>query len=221
MLPTQQPAASISEQDIATLDTFTEKTLQATQISELMMAEPTLVQRGAIYFISAILGFSICLLYFGKAPVWVTARGRIIPEGMSKGSMLAELSPQVGEQLPKSASLLTIKQSQSNLNLTISTGKLLIIKAVVPNKDIGFIKVGIPARIKVDAYPFQQFGSLPARVQQIIPNVGNEDNFTITLELLQDSIKTSEHEIKLFPGLNVQAEIQTRNQRLFELLLNQ
>jgi len=224
MLPTRQTgrSASISEQDIATLDTFAEKTLQATQISELMMPEPTLVQRGAIYFISAILGFSICLLYFGKVSVWVSARGRIIPEDMSKGSVTTEVSPQVSERLSKSASLLTIKQSQLKLNnLTTFTGKPLIIKAAVPNKDIGFVKVGMPARIKVDAYPFGQFGSVPARVQQIIPNVGNEDNFTITLELLQDFITADEHEIQLFPGLTVQAEIQTRNQRLFELLLNQ
>lgn len=216
MLPTHPTTASVSvlEQDMATLDTFAEKTLQETQISELMMAEPKLVQRGAIYLISTILSFSICLLYFGKVPVWVSARGRIIPEGMSKNSMTTE-------RLPKIPSLLTITQSQSNLNLTTFTGKPLITKAAIPNKDIGFVKVGMPARIKVDAYPFQQFGSVPARVQQIVPNIGNEDNFTITLELLQDFIIVDDHEIRLFPGLTVQAEIQTRNQRLFELLLNQ
>ncbi len=194
MVQTRKTAISVSEQDIATLDTFAEKTLQATQISEVMMAEPTLVQRGAIYFISAALGFSFCLLYFAKVPVWVSVRGKIIPEGKN-----------IPVQPSKSA--------------VVNTP--LVVKAAVPNKDIGFVKVGMSAQIKVDAYPFGQFGSLPARVRQIVPNVGNEDNFTMTLELLQNSIKAEEHEIQLFPGLTVQAEVQTRNQRLFELLFSQ
>ena len=193
MVQIRQIAVSVSEQDIATLDTFAEKTLQARQISEVMMAEPTLVQRGAIYFISAALGLSSCLLYFGKVPVWVSARGKIIPE--AKG---------IPVQVSKS----------SRVNTP------LVIKATVPNKDIGFVKVGMSAQIKVDAYPFGQFGSVPARVQQIVPNVGNEDNFTMTLELLQNSIKADEYQLQLFPGLTVQAEIQTRNQRLFELLFS-
>lgn len=192
MVETRQTDPSISEQDIATLDTFAEKTLQAEQMSEVMVAEPTLVQRGAIYFISAALGLSFCLLYFSKVPVWISTRGKIISE--AKG---------IPVQVSKSSEVNTP----------------LVVKATVPNKDIGFIKVGMAARIKIDAYPFGQFGSVPARVRQIVP-VGNEDNFTMTLELLQDSIKADEHQIQLFPGLTVQAEVQTKNQRLFELLFN-
>lgn len=193
MVQTRQTSPSISEQDIATLDTFAEKTLQARQISEVMMAEPSFVQRGAIYFISAALGLCSCLLYFGKVPVWVSTRGKIMPE--AKG--------------------IPVQVSKSNEDNTP-----LIVKATVPNKDVGFVKVGMAARIKVDAYPFGHFGSVPARVRQIVPKVGNEDNFTMTLELLQDSIKADEHEIQLFPGLAVQAEVQTKNQRLFELLFS-
>jgi acetone carboxylase gamma subunit len=77
------------------------------------------------------------------------------------------------------------------------------------------------ARIKVDAYPFGQFGSVPAQVRQIVSNDDDSDNFTMTLELLQDSIKADEDKIQLFSGLTVQAEVQTRNQRLFELLFSQ
>ena len=193
MVETRQTNASISEQDIATLDTFAEKTLQARQISEVMMAQPSLVLIGAIYFISAALGLSSCLLYFGKVPVWVSARGKII----------------------SAAKAMPAQESKSS---RVNTP--LVVKASVPNKDIGFIKVGMAARIKVDAYPFGQFGSVPARVQQIVP-VGNEDNFTMTLKLLQDSIKADEDEIQLFPGLTVQAEVQTRNQSLLELLFSQ
>lgn len=194
MLQTRQTAASVSEKDIATLDTFAEKTLQAAQISELMMAEPTLVQQGAIYFISVALGLSSCLLYFGKIPVWVSAKGKIFPKG---------------KDIP-------VQVSKSSV---INTP--LLVKIAVLNKDIGFIRAGMPGRIKVDAYPSQQFGTVPARVQQIVPNFNKDDNFTVTLELLQNFIKADQHEIQLFPGLTVQAEVQTKNQHLFELLFSQ
>lgn len=106
------------------------------------------------------------------------------------------------------------------VGVVIPQGTPLIINASVPNKDIGFIKEGSDARLKVDAYPYQQFGTLPARVRQIFPNVGDEENFTITLELLQDTIKAGRQTINLFPGLTVEAEVKTRKQRLFQLLLN-
>jgi hypothetical protein len=174
-------SASVSEQDMTTLDTFAQKTLQAPQLSEIMIVEPSLMQRGSIYFITAALGLSLCLLYLGRVPIWVSARGKITPE---------KAAP-------------------------------LTVKATIPNKDIGFIKVGMMAQIKVDAYPFQQFGNVPAQVRQITPGTNQDDDFTITLDLLQDSIKTDEQSIQLFSGLTVQAEVQTRNQRLFELLFSQ
>lgn len=199
MVKNRQPAVSVSEHHIATLDTFAEKTLQAPQLSEVMMAEPTVVQRGAIYLITAALGFSFCLLYFGKVSAWISTKGTIIAQT---------------ESIPGQASLgrvIAIDQSHTTP---------LVVKATVPNKDIGFVKQGMSARIKVDAYPFQQFGTIPARVQQIFPNVNNSENFTITLELVRDTIKADGHEIQLFQGLTVQAEVQTREQRLFELLFS-
>lgn len=96
----------------------------------------------------------------------------------------------------------------------------LIVNAEVPNKDIGFIEEELDAEIKVDAYPFQQFGTISAKVLQVFPNVGSNDNFTITLELYRDFIEANDREIYLFPGLSVEVEIKTRKQRLFELLFS-
>jgi HlyD family secretion protein len=102
----------------------------------------------------------------------------------------------------------------------VPDGAPLVIQATVPNKDIGFVRAGLPARIKVDAYPFQQFGTVPGQVLKVFPNVGSSEHFTVTLALLQGNIATGEHNIQFFPGLTVQAELLIRKQRLFNLLFS-
>lgn len=122
-----------------------------------------------------------------------------------------------------------VKLEVENPGVRISTGKVvasvapdgepLVVSATVPNKDIAFVNEGLEARIKVDAFPFQQFGVIPARVLQVFPNIGDNENFTITLELLRDHILAGDRKIPLFSGLTVKAELITRKQRLIDLIL--
>lgn len=101
----------------------------------------------------------------------------------------------------------------------VPEGVPLVVEAAVPNRDIGFVRPGIDARIKVDAYPFQQFGTLPARVRAVLPGLGTQNNFTVKLQLLQTKIVTKDGELPVFPGLAVAAELLTSEQRLIDLLL--
>ena len=100
----------------------------------------------------------------------------------------------------------------------VPDGVPLVVNATVPNKDIGFLKPGLEARIKIDAYPFQQFGTVTGRVAKVFPNTGNEKDFKIMLELLKDTIDVKGRMMPLFPGLTVQAELLTTKQRLLNLL---
>ncbi|RBP00180.1 hemolysin D, partial [Roseiarcus fermentans] len=49
-------------------------------------------------------------------------------------------------------------------------GGELQVEALVPNLDIGFVKLGQPAAVKVDAFPFTRFGVVPGRVVKIAPS---------------------------------------------------
>ena len=100
----------------------------------------------------------------------------------------------------------------------VPDGVPLIVEAAVPNSDIGFVRAGIEGRIKVDAYPFQQFGTLPARVRTVLPGLGRDNNFTVQLELLQSALPALEGDLPLFPGLTVEAELLTARQRLVHVV---
>jgi hypothetical protein len=94
-----------------------------------------------------------------------------------------------------------------------------VVQAAVPNRDVGFVRPGIEARVKVDAYPFQQFGTLPARVRTVVPGLGTDNSFTVTLDLLSTRLSGGDRDLPLFPGLEVEAELLTGRQRLISRLL--
>ena len=129
---------------------------------------------------------------------------------MPVAGMIAEMKvANTGELLTSGALVATV----------VPDGVPLVVEAALPNRDIGFVKPGIEGRVKVDAYPFQQFGTLPARVRSVLPGLGSQNNFTIELELLATRIVTRDGELPLFPGLAVEVELLTSRQRLLNLLL--
>jgi hypothetical protein len=77
----------------------------------------------------------------------------------------------------------------------------------------------LEAQVKVDAYPYEQFGTVPAIVETVLPAIGGS-NFPIKLRLLRDRLNVKGTEILLFPGLTVEAGLLTTKQRLLELVLS-
>ena len=95
----------------------------------------------------------------------------------------------------------------------------LFVEAKVTNRDVGFLKPGLDARIKVDAFPFQQFGTARARVSKVLPAVGNNTSFVVQLEMLDQKLIVNGAEYHLFPGLAVHADLITGRQRMLEVLM--
>jgi hypothetical protein len=78
----------------------------------------------------------------------------------------------------------------------------------------------VAARIKVDAFPFQQFGTARARVTKVLPGPGTTSSFVVQLELLDQALTVQGTEHRLFPGLTVQADLVTGRRRLLDVLLH-
>ncbi len=95
----------------------------------------------------------------------------------------------------------------------IENGK---VEATVRNKDIGLIEPGLDAKLKLDAYPFQSFGVVPARVTQI-DRAGSD--FRVLLEPERKTIEVHGRSKPLVDGLSLTAEIVTDRQTLLSMLL--
>jgi HlyD family secretion protein len=46
----------------------------------------------------------------------------------------------------------------------------LILKAQMPSEQSGFLRVGLPVKVKFDAYPFQDYGIVSGRVISVAPD---------------------------------------------------
>ncbi len=66
-------------------------------------------------------------------------------------------------------SLGSVVQSGQTIAIIEPSRAPLVVEADLPAQDAGFVKVGQAARIKVTAYPFEQYGSIPGRVLWISP----------------------------------------------------
>lgn len=100
----------------------------------------------------------------------------------------------------------------------------LEIEAKVQNKDIGFVKQGQTVEIKLEAFPFTEYGVLDGQLSHVSgDSVQTEDNqlyYLARVEMGQSFILVNGKEILLTPGMKSTVEIKIRKRRLIEFFLS-
>jgi hemolysin D len=83
----------------------------------------------------------------------------------------------------------------------------------VENKDIGFVDVGQEAIVKVDAFPYTQYGYLSGEVISVSNDALQDKKlgwiFTVRIRLASDRMRIEDKWVQLIPGMAVTAEIKT------------
>jgi membrane fusion protein len=115
-------------------------------------------------------------------------------------------------------------QGQS-LMVVVPEGGRMRVELYVPTSAAGFLKQGQEVRLAVDAFPYQQFGTVPARITDISDTViakqasdGAVPVYLVTAELTRASVRAFDREQPLLPGMTLTARIVTRRQTLLEWL---
>jgi len=97
-------------------------------------------------------------------------------------------------------------------------------EVVIDNKDIGFVRAGQVAAIKLETFPFTRYGTIDASVKSVTADAVSDEKrgaiFPALLTLQWTSIDVDGKLIKLSPGMNVTAEIKTGKRRVIEYLLS-
>jgi hemolysin D len=108
--------------------------------------------------------------------------------------------------------------------LTIVPQQGLKAQVFVPNKDIGFVKTGQDAQVRVDAFPFTTYGELKGKVTQIgadaLPpdQTGNFYRFPVQLTLNRPYLENKGIKIPLRSGMAITANLRLRDKRLISLV---
>lgn len=99
----------------------------------------------------------------------------------------------------------------------------LIVEATVSNQDIGFIREGQEANVKVDTFPFQKYGYLSGKVVFVSPDAFDDEKvgpvFKAKVELSSNTTNRGQ-QIKLTPGMSVTVEAKTGKRRVIDFFLS-
>jgi hemolysin D len=100
----------------------------------------------------------------------------------------------------------------------------LVLEAQLPNREAGFAKVGMPVHIKLDAYPYQEFGMLSGQVQSISPDAQTDPKlgevYKLKIKLERSYILSKGRPIPLKIGQTANAEIVIRQRRIISFLFD-
>ncbi|GAB2181373.1 HlyD family type I secretion periplasmic adaptor subunit [Denitratisoma sp. agr-D3] len=139
----------------------------------------------------------------------------------------------------------TVAATQT-LAMIVPSSSSLFVEAVVSNDEVGFVKVGQSADIKIDAFPFNKYGVVQGVVTWISPDAEERSNgmldptttqskpvgstvvpvkaglvYKIRLAINQEQtlLKSGLTSASLTPGMTVQANIVTGQRRIIDFFL--
>ncbi len=102
-------------------------------------------------------------------------------------------------------------------------GEELLLEVKVLNRDIGFIREGMRAKVKMATFPFQEFGTVDGTVVKVSPNAITEEElglvFPTRIRLHQHSIQVRGKEVAFTPGMAATGEIVTRRKSILTFLI--
>ncbi|GAA6619413.1 HlyD family efflux transporter periplasmic adaptor subunit [Scytonema sp. NUACC26] len=103
----------------------------------------------------------------------------------------------------------------------------VVLKAQMPMEHTGFLKMGMPVKIKLDAYPFQDYGVVQGRVNWISPDsrvqqtsLGDVNTFELEITIPQPYIQSGRKRIPLTAGQTATAEVIIRQRRVIDYVLD-
>ena len=103
-------------------------------------------------------------------------------------------------------------------------GGALEAKVFITNRDVGFLEPGMPAQIRVDAFPYTQFGAIDGELKSVgtlpLPpdQTSPQARFPAYIGLDQQFLERDGREYKVSPGQSVQANLVLRDKRVISLL---
>lgn len=134
------------------------------------------------------------------------------------GTVLEVADRSVGSVLREAETLITL----------VPDGADLYVEANTPSRDVSYVKIGDKVRVKLEAYPFQRFGTLNGVLDVIgadsVPlkqdDPRNELVYRVQVRITDSLGELAARSIRVRPGLVASAEIKTGKRSVASYVLN-
>jgi hemolysin D len=110
------------------------------------------------------------------------------------------------------------------LMVIVPSASEVAVEAQILNKDIGFVHEGQQVRVKLEAYPFTDYGLIEGVVESISRDAIQDEKlglvYAARIRLNRRTIRVGNRDEPIGPGLAVHAEIKTGERRIIQYLLS-
>jgi len=117
-----------------------------------------------------------------------------------------------------------VVQAAQPLLVIVPSGSEVEVEAQVLNRDIGFVREGQAVRVKLEAFPFTDYGLIEGVVETISRDAVQDEKiglvYTARIRLNRNFISVHGRRQLIGPGMAVQAEIKTGERRIIKYLLS-
>lgn len=114
--------------------------------------------------------------------------------------------------------------SGAPIMVIVPTNPELEVEAFINNSDIGFVHEGQSAEVKLEAFPYNEFGTLHGEVRFISENAVEDPykgfRYAARVKLNEKHIIAGSKKLKLMPGMVATAEINLRERKLIQYFLS-
>lgn len=165
------------------------------------------------------------LLDLAKAEAEAILRSEEVKKASQKRRFQRLLAPEDGtiQQLDVHTVGGVVEPARTLMVLVPARGGLFV-EARILNRDIGFVRAGQGASVKLEAFPFTRYGAVPGRVRTIsrdaIPDKKLGSVYVATIALDTTSINADGSATALSPGLAATVDIHTGTRRIISYLLS-
>jgi membrane fusion protein, hemolysin D len=98
------------------------------------------------------------------------------------------------------------------------------VEVSIENKDVGFVRMGQPAEIKIDTFPFTRYGTVPGTVLAVSPDAAIREGvglvYSARIQLIRDTLDVDGQAMPISAGMAVAAEIHLGRRRVMEFFLS-
>ncbi|USG59737.1 HlyD family type I secretion periplasmic adaptor subunit [Sneathiella marina] len=116
-----------------------------------------------------------------------------------------------------------VVEAAKPLMIIVPKDSKLEVEAKVLNRDIGFVKVGQNAEIKLEAFPYTKYGVINGRVLHISGDAIADEQLGLVydarIEMSADAIQVQDKMVNLTAGMATTVEVKTGDRRVLEYIL--
>jgi len=106
----------------------------------------------------------------------------------------------------------------------VPRGSILVAEVKLLNKDAGFVRQGQSVAVKLEAFPFTRYGTVPGQVETIGSDAIEDEKlglvYTARIKLDRDVIDQEKAAIRLSPGMALTADIRTGTRSIASYLIS-